>query len=243
MKQAEIDGTQATLNTQHSALSKQHPRVRVLLADDHALLREGLRALLDGQPDFEVVGEASNGAEAIEQASRIMPDLVLMDVDMPVLDGLAATERIKATLPYITIVMLTVHDADDRLFAAIRAGAQGYLLKDIHGAELVGALRGLARGEAPISRRLATRLLREFAQHPPTVPPATLTPRETEILQMVAARKRNKEIADALFISEFTVKNHLRNILTKLHLSNRREAAAFAREQGLIAEPSARETD
>lgn len=227
-------------DAQHLALSTQHSHVRVLLADDHALLREGLRALLDGQPDFEVVGEASDGAEAVEETSRIMPDLVLMDVDMPILDGLAATERIKATLPYVTIVMLTVHDADDRLFAAIRAGAQGYLLKDIHGAELVEALRGLARGEAPISRRLATRLLREFAHHPPAVAPAgTLTPRETEILQMVAARKRNKEIADALFISEFTVKNHLRNILTKLHRSNRREAAAFARARGLIPEPPA----
>ncbi len=216
--------------------------IRVLLADDHALLREGLRGLLDAEPDFEVVGEASDGAEAVERTSRIMPDLILMDVDMPVLDGLAATERIKAALPYITIVMLTVHDADDKLFAAIRAGAQGYLLKDIHGAELVAALRGLARGEAPISRRLATRLLQEFAQHSPAVPAATaLTPRETEILQMVAARKRNKEIADALFISEFTVKNHLRNILAKLHRRNRREAAAFARAQGLIEET--RETD
>jgi DNA-binding NarL/FixJ family response regulator len=230
------------LMPQHSALSTQHSPIRVLLADDHALLREGLRGLLDAEPDFEVVGEASDGAEAVEQTNRIMPDLVLMDVDMPVLDGVAATERIKAALPYVTIVMLTVHDADDKLFAAIRAGAQGYLLKDIHGAELIEALRGLARGEAPITRRLATRLLQEFAQHSPVVPAAAaLTPRETEILQMVAARKRNKEIADALFISEFTVKNHLRNILAKLHRRNRREAAAFAREQGLIEE--ARETN
>ena len=140
--------------------------------------------------------------------------------------------------------MLTVHDADDKLFAAIRAGAQGYLLKDIHGAELIEALRGLARGEAPISRRLATRLLHEFAQQPLAAPTASaLTPRETEILQMVAARKRNKEIAEALFISEFTVKNHLRNILAKLHRRNRREAAALAREQGLIAEPPERAMD
>jgi DNA-binding NarL/FixJ family response regulator len=244
MREAKSDG-QAD-DAQHSAHSTQHfpTRVRVLLADDHALLREGLRGLLDGQPDFEVVGEAGDGVEAVERAGQIMPDLVLMDVDMPVMDGLAATERIKATLPSITIVMLTVHDADDKLFAAIRAGAQGYLLKDIHGPELIEALRGLARGEAPISRRLAARLLHEFAQQPPTARAASaLTPRETEILQMVAARMRNKEIADALFISEFTVKNHLRNILAKLHRRNRREAAALARQQGLIAEPPERARD
>lgn len=210
-------------------------RVRVLLVDDHALLREGLAGLLNAQPDFEVVGEASNGQEAIERTGDLMPDLVLMDVDMPVLDGVTAAQAIKAALPYVTIVMLTVHDADEKLFAAIRAGAQGYLLKDIRGAELVEALRGLARGEAPISRRLATRLIQEFAQQG-MAPTAPLTRRESQILEMVAARKRNREIAEALFISESTVKNHLRNILAKLHQRNRREAAAFAREQGLIAE-------
>ncbi len=209
--------------------------VRVLLVDDHALLREGLTGLLNAQPDFEVVGEARNGAEAIERTRDLMPDLVLMDVDMPVLDGVAATQAIKATLPYVTIVMLTVHDADENLFAAIRAGAQGYLLKDIRGAELVEALRGLARGEAPISRRLATRLIQEFAQQSAALT-TPLTRRELEILEMVAARKRNRDIAETLFISEFTVKNHLRNILAKLHQRNRHEAASFARQQGLIGE-------
>ncbi len=209
--------------------------VRVLLVDDHALLREGLAGLLNAQPDFEVVGEAANGQEAIARTGELMPDLVLMDVDMPVMDGLAATQAIKATLPYVTIVMLTVHDADEKLFGAIRAGAQGYLLKDIRATELVEALQGLARGEAAISRRLASRLIQEFAQQD-TSPAMPLTPREREILAMVAARKRNKEIADALFISEFTVKNHLRNILAKLHQRNRREAAAFARERGLVGE-------
>jgi len=207
----------------------------VLLVDDHALLREGLAGLLNAQPDFEVVGEAANGQEAIARTGELMPDLVLMDVDMPVMDGLAATQAIKATLPYVTIVMLTVHDADEKLFGAIRAGAQGYLLKDIRATELVEALQGLARGEAAISRRLASRLIQEFAQQD-TSPAMPLTPREREILAMVAARKRNKEIADALFISEFTVKNHLRNILAKLHQRNRREAAAFARERGLVGE-------
>jgi DNA-binding NarL/FixJ family response regulator len=212
-------------------------RVRILLVDDAALFREGLAALLAAQPGFEVVGEAEDGAEAIERAGLLMPDIVLMDVDMPVMDGLAATEAIKASLPYVTIVMLTVHDADEKLFAAIRAGAHGYLLKDIRGAELVEALRGLARGEAPISRRLAARLIEEFAQQGALPEPAAaLTRRETEILGMVAARKRNREIAEALFISEYTVKNHLRNILAKLHQRNRRDAAAFARERGLIDE-------
>jgi len=212
------------------------PRLlRILLVDDHALLRDGLAGLLNAQPDFEVVGEAQDGAEAVERTAELMPDLVLMDVDMPHMDGLVATERIKSALPYVTVVMLTVHDTDDKLFAAIRAGAQGYLLKDIRGVELVEALRGLARGEAPISRRLASRLLQEFARKPMVPSPTTqLTPRELEILEMVAARKRNREIADALFISEFTVKNHLRNILAKLHLRNRHEAAIFAREQRLL---------
>lgn len=211
------------------------PRLRILLVDYHALLRDGLAGLLNAQPDFEVVGEAQNGAEAVERTAELMPDLVLMDVDMPHMDGLVATERIKAALPYVTVVMLTVHDTDDKLFAAIRAGAQGYLLKDIRGVELGEALRGLARGEAPISRRLASRLLQEFARKPTVPSPTTqLTPRELEILEMVAARKRNREIADALFISEFTVKNHLRNILAKLHLRNRHEAAEYAREQRLL---------
>jgi DNA-binding NarL/FixJ family response regulator len=229
--------------TQYSTLSTQYSQTRVLLVDDHAILREGLRALLAAQPDFAVVGEAGDGAEAVALAATLAPDLVLMDVDMPGVDGIAATEAIKAASPAVTVVMLTVHDADDKLFTAIRAGAQGYLLKDIRGAELVEALRGLARGEAPISRRLATRLLREFAQQAPAAPPSTmLTPREIEILEMVAARKRNKEIADALFISEFTVKNHLRNILAKLHRRNRREAADFARAQGIITANTARRT-
>jgi DNA-binding NarL/FixJ family response regulator len=227
----------------HDDERTQHSRLRVLLADDHAILREGIATLLAAQPDFAVVGEAEDGAAAVALAERLVPDLVLMDVDMPVMDGITATGRIRSVLPDVTIIMLTVHDADDKLFTAIRAGAQGYLLKDIRGAELVESLRGLAHGEAPISRRLATRLLREFAQHVPAAPPATaLTPREIEILQLVAARKRNKEIADILFISEFTVKNHLRNILTKLHRQNRREAADFARAQGIIA-PAERRMD
>lgn len=212
--------------------------IRVLLADDHTLLRDGLAGLLDAQPDFAVVGQARNGAEAVERAHALLPDLVLMDVEMPAMGGVEATRRIKDALPSVTVVMLTVHDADENVFAAIRAGAQGYLLKDIGGGELIAALRGIAAGEAPISRRLAARILREFAQQSPATPstPATqLTARELEILEMVAARKRNREIADVLFISEFTVKNHLRNILAKLHLRNRREAADYARTRGLIA--------
>ena len=219
---------------------------RVLLVDDHTLLREGIAGLLEAEADFAVVGQARNGTEAVAEAVRLMPDLVLMDVGMPVLDGVAATERIKAALPYVTVVMLTVHDADENLFAAIRAGAQGYLLKDIGGVELVEALRGLARSEAAISRRLAARILREFAQQSPAIlsaPATELTARELQILEMVADRKRNREIADALFISEFTVKNHLRNILAKLHLRNRREAADYARVRGLIGGESGEPVD
>lgn len=208
---------------------------RVLLVDDHTLFREGLAALLSYHDDFAVVGEASDAEGALTQAHALHPDLVLMDIDMPGEDGVIATRRLKEALPDIAVVMVTVHDDTDKLLEAIKAGAQGYLLKNIRSTELIDQLRGLARGEAAISRRIATRMLEEFRrQDEPAEPEAELTTRELEVLELVAARLSNKEIAAKLFISEHTVKNHIKNVLGKLHLRSRRQAAAYGMARGWI---------
>ncbi|WP_040666664.1 response regulator [Nitrolancea hollandica] len=208
---------------------------RVLLVDDHTLFREGLAALLSYHDDFAVVGEASDAEGALTQAHTLHPDLVLMDIDMPGEDGVIATRRLKEALPDIAVVMVTVHDDTDKLLEAIKAGAQGYLLKNIRSTELIDQLRGLARGEAAISRRIATRMLEEFRrQDEPAEPEAELTTRELEVLELVAARLSNKEIAAKLFISEHTVKNHIKNVLGKLHLRSRRQAAAYGMARGWI---------
>jgi DNA-binding NarL/FixJ family response regulator len=212
-------------------------RWRLLLVDDHALFREGLKGLLAYQDDFVVVGEAEDAGQALARAEALRPDLVLMDVDLPGEDGVAATRRLKAAVPEATVVMLTAYDDTERLLESVKAGAQGYLLKHIRSTELLEQLRGLAAGEAPISRRMATRMLEEFrrGQEPQMAEPeAELTPRELEVLELVAARLQNKEIADRLVISEHTVKNHLKNILAKLHLRSRRQAAAYGVARGWV---------
>ena len=226
---------------------------RLLLVDDHALFREGLAGLFAYEDDFEVVGQAASGEEALVAAREWMPDLVLMDVDLPDVDGIETTRRLLAEMPYVRVVMLTVHDEDDKLFEAIKAGAQGYLVKSIRSVEMLEQLRGLARGEAALSRAMATRILDEFRRtvapgqsrspdsdvapaEPPVAPLLSL--REQEVLELVARRYTNKEIAAALVISEYTVKNHLRNILSKLHLRSRSAAAVYARGQGWIGGPS-----
>ena len=213
--------------------------IRVLLVDDHLLFRRGLASLIDPLEDMEVVGEAGDGREALEKARELMPDLILMDIHMPGWDGLKATRQIKEEMPYVKIVMLTVSDDDKDLFEAIKQGAQGYLLKNLSPEELFELLRGVYRGEAPISHLTAARILDEFArlaQKETWVPIAgnNITPREKEVLQLVAQGATNKEIASQLFIAENTVKNHLRNILAKLHLGNRVQAAAYALREGLI---------
>ncbi len=213
--------------------------MRVLLVDDHALFRKGLASLIGPLEDMEVVGEAGDGREALERARELMPDLILMDIQMPGWDGLKATQLIKEEMPYVKIVMLTISDEDKDLFEAIKSGAQGYLLKNIEPEELFELLRGVYRGEAPISGLTAARILDEFArlaEKETWVPIAgnNLTPREKEVLQLVAQGATNKEIASQLFIAENTVKNHLRNILAKLHVQNRVQAAAYARREGLI---------
>lgn len=209
---------------------------RILLADDHVLFRKGLAQLLNSQPDFQVIGEAGDGLEAREKARELMPDLILMDIDMPRCDGRTATRLIKAELPYVVIVILTVSDDEQDLFAAIKNGAQGYLLKKIDPADLFEQLRGLARGEAALSRLMANKILREFAREVPAParrPDSALSDREEQVLQLVARGLTNREIAATLVIAENTVKNHLRNILSKLHLQNRVQAAAYALREGM----------
>jgi len=221
-------------------------KIRVLLADDHELFREGLANILNAQPDFEVVGEASDGLEVLVKARRLTPDLILMDIGMPGCDGVEATQRVKDELPDIIIVMLTVRNEDEKLFEAIKIGAQGYLLKSIRSRELLSMLRGAVRGEAAITPALGGRMLEEFrrlSRQAPAVPEdevTTLTHREQEVLSLVAQGATDKEIAETLVISIHTVKTHMRNILSKLHLGHRHEAALYALREGLIPSPGDR---
>jgi DNA-binding NarL/FixJ family response regulator len=218
---------------------------RLLLVDDHALFREGLAGLFAYQDDFKVVGEASDAESALAQVAALHPDIVLMDIDMPGEDGISTTRKLKSEFPDVTVVMLTVHDATDKLLEAIKAGAQGYLVKNIRSSELLEQLRGLKRGEAAITRRMAARILEEFQRGQATAgtrdeSASDLTARELEVLELVADRLSNKEIAARLVISEHTVKNHLKNILSKLHLRSRREAADYGLARGWVrpAEPA-----
>lgn len=216
--------------------------IRVLLVDDHALFRKGIASLLAAEPGFEVVGEAHDGLQAVEHARELMPDLVVMDLNMPRAGGPEATRRILEELPYIKIVILTVSEDDQDLFEAVRCGAHGYLLKKIEPKALFDTLRSVMRGEASISRSMAAKLMGEFRRQDARAPSGAerrpeLSPREIGVLEFVAHGKSNKEIAAALNIAENTVKNHLKNILEKLHLENRVQAATYALRQGLLDKP------
>lgn len=214
-------------------------RLRILLADDHALFRDGIASLLTAW-DMEVVSQVGDGVEAVRETGELQPDLVLMDINMPKLNGLEAIRQIKDQWPEIKVVMLTASEDDEDLFEAIKSGAQGYLLKNIHSQEFSKLLAGLAQGEAALSRSLAAKIMAEFAR-PQAEPTPTdpvneleqLTPREKETLERLANGSSNKEIAIMLSISENTVKYHVRNILSKLHLSSRTQAAAYAIRKGL----------
>jgi DNA-binding NarL/FixJ family response regulator len=214
--------------------------LQVMLVDDHEVVRQGLRALLEAEEDIEVVSEAGGGTEAIANARVHKPDVVVMDVRMPVVSGIEATERIKEELPSTKILMLTISDEEDDLYEAIKAGANGYLLKEISIDEIGNAVRSVHGGQSLISPSMASKLLNEFAamvkkeEEKQQVPAPRLTPREMEVLEHVAKGMNNREIAKALFISENTVKNHVRNILEKLHLHSRMEAVVYAVRENLL---------
>lgn len=210
--------------------------IRVLVVDDHLVVRKGIRALLATEPDIEVVGEARDGAEAVVEAARLQPDVILMDLVMPEMDGIAAIERILAGQPAARILVLTSFDADDKVFPAIRAGALGYTLKDFGPAELVRAIQRVHRGESSLHPAIARRVLQELA-HPPQRPPTAepLSDREVEVLRLVAHGGSNQQIAVALGISEGTVRTHVSNILSKLHLASRTQAALYALREGLAS--------
>ena len=220
---------------------------RLVLADDHDLVREGIRAVLEGEPDLAVVGEASNGREAVEVCREVRPDLVLMDVRMPEMDGLAATRAIKEELPETSVVMVTMHESPDYLLEAIKAGAAGYILKDAVGERLVEAVRRTLEGDAPLSEGLAMQLLvrmvgeneQSVEQHPAGKKgrvqlPKGITPRETEVLKLLAQGWTNLQIAEDLAISRGTVKIHVQNIIGKLGVSDRTQAAVRAIELGIF---------
>jgi DNA-binding NarL/FixJ family response regulator len=209
---------------------------RLLLVDDHRLFRDGIRSLLAYQEDFEVVGEADDAEGGVRQALRLRPDIVLMDIDFPQgPDGIEAAARITAQLPGTSVVMLTVHDDTEKLLDAFKAGASGYLVKSIRSEELLRRLRALSEGEAVLSRGLAVRILAEFRRGTYDPIETELTSREFEVLTLVAQRKSNREIATDLVISENTVKNHMKAILGKLQVRNRRAAAAYGISHGWFA--------
>lgn len=214
--------------------------ITILIADDHTLFRHGLQRILGDYSDLRVVGEAANGEEAVALVDRLRPDVVLMDVRMPGVSGPEATRRIRTAHPQTQVIMLTVSDKDEDLFASIKAGARGYLLKNAQTVELVEAIHRVHAGEAMIASALAVRLLDEFgslAQQGEQEPsPEALTEREVQVLRLVAQGLGNKEIAGQLNLSEHTVKTHLRHILDKLHLRSRAHAAAYAVQAGLVEE-------
>jgi DNA-binding NarL/FixJ family response regulator len=215
--------------------------IRILIVDDQVLFREGLRTLLSVQPDFDVVGEAGNGEEALRSAMQCQPDIVLMDLRMPVLDGVRTTERLRDVAPSCRVIVLTTFDDDELVFDGLRAGAIGYLLKDVSSNKLYDAIRAAAKGEYFLLPSITAKVIAEFARFPRTSQSGaqelveSLSPRELEILRLVASGDSNREIAEKLVISEGTVKNHLSSILSKLGVKDRLHAVIRAREIGLLA--------
>lgn len=211
-------------------------KTRILIADDHAIVREGLRALLATEPDLELVGEATDGLQAVTKARALKPDVILLDLMMPRMDGVEAIAEIKKDWQEARIIVLTSFSDDEKVFAAIRSGALGYLLKDSSPQDLLHAIHTVATGEGFLSPAIASKVMREINQ-PPKLPPTKdpLTERENEILQLVAQGLTNDEIAEKLVVSERTVRTHVSNILAKLQLANRTQAALYALKEGLAS--------
>ncbi len=211
-------------------------RISVLIVDDHSVVRQGVRAFLEAQPDLTIAGEAESGEQAIQLAQELIPDVVLMDLALPGIDGVEATRQIKRVSPRTQVIVLTSYYEDEHVFPALRAGAISYTLKDLRPAELVEIVRKAAEGESVLHPRVASRLIQEVRQAKRTVPPAfaELTERELEVLRMIAEGHSNAVIAEQLVLSEKTVKGHVSNILGKLHMEDRTQAAVFAWQQGLM---------
>ena len=215
-------------------------QIKVLVVDDHALFRRGIAAVLASEEGLEVVGEAVDGLEAIEKTREIAPDVILMDLNMPRCSGLEAIQALQTEMPQVNVLVLTVSEEETDLFASVKFGARGYLLKNTEPEELIHAIFHIAQGGVIVSPLMATKLLTEFKEltagaerEPIGEANADLSPREGEVLQLVAQGATNKEIADSLFIAENTVKTHLKSIMEKLHLANRSQAAAYAVKRGL----------
>jgi DNA-binding NarL/FixJ family response regulator len=210
--------------------------IRVLIAEDQTLMRQGLRTILELSEGFTVVGEAEDGQQAVERALALEPDVVLMDVQMPEMNGVQATAQITRTLPSTRVILLTTFDYDEYIFEGIKAGARGYLLKDMSTAELLGAIRRIHEGESIVQPSVAARLIAEFSRRhtAPEQPDESLSEREREVLRLLAAGWTNKAIAAELVLTEGTVKNYVSTILAKLHAANRTHATQIARKQGLI---------
>jgi NarL family two-component system response regulator LiaR len=209
--------------------------IKILIADDHPLIRQGLRVVIEAQPDLELVGEVSNGEQAVRQSLALHPDIVIMDLQMPVKDGLTATREITQADAHVQVLILTSFPDDDNVYTAIKAGAMGFLLKDSSAEYLLDAIRTVYGGESVLHPTIARRLMQEIKQ-PQKLPPTTepLTPREVEVLGYLAQGMTNRQIADKLSVSVRTVSTHVRNILDKLHLANRTQAALYALEQGIV---------
>jgi len=218
-------------------------KIRLLLADDHAIVRRGLQLFLKMQPDFELVGEAATGHEVLERAAELEPDIVLMDLHMPVLDGIEATRRLKASHPGVKVIVLTSFSDQDHVLPALKAGARGYLLKDIEPDELAEVVRRVHAGKVELHPEAAGLLVEQIANPESSAPERNKTPfdeltaRERDVLRLIASGRSNKEIADALYITEKTVKTHVSRILEKLGLSDRTQAAILAVKHGLDAQP------
>jgi len=210
--------------------------IRILVADDHPVVRDGLVAILSTQPDFDVVGEAGNGTEAVERAMTLQPDVMLLDLEMPELDGVEVLRRLAQSNPEVRVIVFTAFDTDERILGAVQAGAQGYLLKGAPRKELFEAVRVVHAGGSLLQPVVASKLLRQVSHQSQAVPTVeALTPREEEVLRLLAQGLQNKEIAAQLVISERTVKFHVSSIMSKLGAGNRTEAVTLAAQQGLIA--------